>query len=43
MWLRRTSVICQLKHEVGTDTQLLGDACTANLRDTEFYIRKAIG
>jgi 3-methyladenine DNA glycosylase AlkD len=43
MWLRRTSIICQLKHKGDTDTVLLADACTANLADKEFFIRKAIG
>jgi 3-methyladenine DNA glycosylase AlkD len=43
MWLRRTSIICQLKHKGDTDTVLLEDACTANLGDIEFFIRKAIG
>ena len=43
MWLRRTSIICQLTHKDTTDTRLLDDACTANLADTEFFIRKAIG
>jgi 3-methyladenine DNA glycosylase AlkD len=43
MWLRRTSIICQLKHKGDTDTRLLDDACSANLADTEFFIRKAIG
>jgi len=43
MWLRRTSIICQLGHKADTDTSLLADACTANLADTEFFIRKAIG
>jgi 3-methyladenine DNA glycosylase AlkD len=43
MWLRRTSIICQLKHKRDTDTALLADACTANLADKEFFIRKAIG
>ena len=43
MWLRRTSIICQLGHKAATDSSLLADACTANLSDTEFFIRKAIG
>jgi len=43
MWLRRTAIICQLKHKTDTDTVLLDAACTANLTDTEFFIRKAIG
>ncbi len=43
MWLRRTSIICQLRHKAGTDTALLEVACTRNLESTEFFIRKAIG
>lgn len=43
MWLRRTAIICQLKHKRDTDKALLDDACTANLTDREFFIRKAIG
>jgi 3-methyladenine DNA glycosylase AlkD len=43
MWLRRASIICQLKHKGDTDTVLLADACSTNLADTEFFVRKAIG
>jgi 3-methyladenine DNA glycosylase AlkD len=43
LWLRRTSIICQLKHKAATDTALLADACRWNLSDTDFFIRKAIG
>lgn len=43
MWLRRTSIICQLTHKTETDVVLLADACDANLVDSEFFIRKAIG
>ncbi len=43
MWLRRTSIICQIKHKAATDTGLLSDACRWNLSDTDFFIRKAIG
>jgi 3-methyladenine DNA glycosylase AlkD len=43
MWLRRTSIICQLGRKDQTDTRLLADACVGNLADTEFFIRKAIG
>jgi 3-methyladenine DNA glycosylase AlkD len=43
MWLRRTSIICQLRHKADTDTALLEAACTRNLESTEFFIRKAIG
>jgi 3-methyladenine DNA glycosylase AlkD len=43
MWLRRTSIICQLRHKGETDATLLDNACTRNLGSTEFFIRKAIG
>lgn len=43
MWLRRTSIICQLRHKNQTDTDLLADACVHNMADTDFFIRKAIG
>lgn len=43
MWLRRTSIIAQLAHKADTDPTLLDDACTRNLPDPEFFIRKAIG
>jgi 3-methyladenine DNA glycosylase AlkD len=43
IWLRRTSIICQLRHKAETDTAMLDDACTSNLPDTEFFIRKAVG
>jgi 3-methyladenine DNA glycosylase AlkD len=43
MWLRRTAIISQLRHKDETDVTLLGTACTANLSDTDFFIRKAIG
>jgi 3-methyladenine DNA glycosylase AlkD len=43
IWLRRTSIICQLRHKAQTDTSLLETVCTRNLESTEFFIRKAIG
>lgn len=43
MWLRRTSILCQLRHKEMTDAMLLGEACTRNLDSVEFFIRKAIG
>ena len=42
-WIRRTSIICQLGHKSGTDTDLLSAACVSNLADQDFFIRKAIG
>ena len=42
-WLRRTSVICQLRHGADTDHDLLRFAIEANVADTSFWLRKAIG
>lgn len=43
LWLRRTAVICQLKHGADTDLELLRYAVEANVDDTSFWLRKAIG
>lgn len=43
LWLRRTSVICQLHHGTRTDTDLLREVIAANLGDPSFWLRKAIG
>ena len=43
LWVRRSSIICQLQHKERTDTSLLGDVIEANQDDGEFFIRKAIG
>ena len=43
LWLRRSSVICQLKHGAETDLELLSYAIEANVDDTSFWLRKAIG
>lgn len=42
-WVRRTSVICQLRHRADTDLDLLRHAIDANVDDTSFWLRKAIG
>ena len=42
-WLRRTSIICQLKSGPGTDLDLLTDAIDANVGDRDFFLRKGIG
>lgn len=42
-WLRRTSVICQLRSKEDTDLSLLTDAIEANLDDPDFFLRKGIG
>jgi len=43
LWLRRTSVICQLTFGPGLDRDLLTFAIERNLDDTSFWLRKAIG
>lgn len=43
MWLRRSAVICQVRHKLETDEALLFDHCLARLPEKEFFIRKAIG
>lgn len=42
-WLRRTSVLVQLKHRDATDLELLTDAIDENLDSDWFFLRKAIG
>ncbi len=42
-WLRRTAVLCQLRHGPDTDLDLLRFAIEANVADTSFWLRKAIG
>jgi 3-methyladenine DNA glycosylase AlkD len=42
-WLRRASVICQVRLRSATDTELLSNAIVANLEDRDFFLRKAIG
>jgi 3-methyladenine DNA glycosylase AlkD len=43
LWLRRTAVLCQVRHHADTDTDLLHDVIEANLADRSFWVRKAIG
>jgi 3-methyladenine DNA glycosylase AlkD len=43
LWLRRCSIICQLGHRGATDLELLTFTIDANLEDTRFFLRKAIG
>jgi 3-methyladenine DNA glycosylase AlkD len=42
-WLRRTSIICQLRSRADTDLELLAEAIEANLADADFFLRKGIG
>ncbi len=43
LWLRRTSVTCQLLRGAETDLDLLTFAIERNLGDSSFWLRKAIG
>lgn len=43
MWLRRTSIICQIGAKERTDADRLFRFCEQQMRETEFFIRKAIG
>ncbi|WP_025822144.1 DNA alkylation repair protein [Shewanella marina] len=43
LWLRRTSLLYQLKYKDDTDTELLFSLIKQNQFDNEFFIQKAIG
>lgn len=43
MWLKRVSIIFQLKYKTKTDTEFLQTAILHNLNSDEFFINKAIG
>lgn len=43
LWLRRTAVLCQIRHREATDTDLLREVVEANLDAPSFWLRKAIG
>ncbi|MCF6377498.1 DNA alkylation repair protein [Nocardioides KLBMP 9356] len=47
LWVRRTAMLSQLRHEEQTDTDLLARVLVANLDDTaygrDFFVRKALG
>jgi 3-methyladenine DNA glycosylase AlkD len=43
LWLRRVSIIFQLKYKSQTDTGLLARAIEANCGTNEFFLNKAIG
>lgn len=42
-WFRRAAITAQLKAKTATDTSLLAGVIEPNLRDPEFFVRKAIG
>jgi len=43
MWLRRTAILCQNRHNLRTDQARLFDYCLRRADEREFFIRKAIG
>lgn len=43
MWLRRTSILYQLKYKENLDTENLEKVIKVNINDKEFFIRKSIG
>jgi 3-methyladenine DNA glycosylase AlkD len=43
MWLRRSAIICQIRHKEKTDQAMLFDFCLRRSDEKEFFIRKAIG
>ncbi len=43
MWLRRTSILAQIRSRSDTDLELLVDSMAPNLDHPEFFVRKAIG
>lgn len=43
MWLRRTSILYQLKYKENLDTKNLEKVIKVNTNDKEFFIRKSIG
>lgn len=42
-WIRRAAIISQLGRKARTDRDLLRDVIEANIGDSEFFLRKAIG
>lgn len=43
LWIRRTSILCQLEHEAATDADRLLRYCLERAHERAFFIRKAIG
>jgi 3-methyladenine DNA glycosylase AlkD len=43
LWLRRSSIICQVGARAAVDERLLSEVILANAADRDFFIRKAIG
>lgn len=43
LWIRRSAILSQLRFKEETDTEMLFAFCEAQLKDSTFWIRKAIG
>ena len=43
LWIRRSAILCQLKHGRDTDVEMLFRFCLGSAGEKEFFIRKAIG
>lgn len=43
MWLRRSAILCQNRHNERTDQAMLFEFCLRRAHEKEFFIRKAIG
>lgn len=43
MWIRRSAIICHVKHKEHTDHERLFRYCRNRAHEKEFFIRKAIG
>lgn len=43
MWLRRSSIIFQLRYKMNTNLEILEKAIKSNIDDDDFFIKKSIG
>lgn len=43
MWVRRSSIIFQLRYKENTNLEILQKSIESNINDNEFFIQKAIG
>jgi len=43
IWIRRTAILCQLKHKKRTNQDMLFEFCRERMHEKEFFIQKAIG
>ena len=43
LWIRRSAILCQLRHKEKTNSEQLFDYCLQASQEKDFFIRKAIG